>query len=112
MRKARDATLELNTSNGKVTFEGFLSANADHQVESGYGAVSLQLPSDTAFYLDAGTDYGRVRCWFDVLVEAEGEEKEDRSSGDALRGTVNGGGPTLVVNSRNGDIDVQPLPSQ
>jgi DUF4097 and DUF4098 domain-containing protein YvlB len=112
VRKAHDATLELVTSNGKVTFEGGLAVKADHQVKSGYGAVSLRLPPDTTFFLDAGTEYGRIRCGFDVLVEGEGEEKEGRSRGDALRGSVNGGGLTLVVNSRNGDIDIQPLPAQ
>jgi DUF4097 and DUF4098 domain-containing protein YvlB len=61
VRSAQDATLDLVTSNGKVTFQGSLSTEADHLVESNFGAVLLRLPSDTAVTLDASTDFGRIR---------------------------------------------------
>ena len=111
VRGAQDATLDLVTSNGKVTFEGSLSAEADHLVEGNFGSVVLRLPSDTAVTLDASTDFGRIRCEFDVLVEGGGDDKESRSSGDELRGAINGGGHRLRVKTRNGDITIEAEPS-
>jgi DUF4097 and DUF4098 domain-containing protein YvlB len=109
--RARDVTLDLTTSNGKVSFEGSLSANADHQAKSDYGDVSLRLPPDVALFLDARTEHGRIQCRFDVLTGGDGEEKDGRSSGDELRGMIHGGGPMLVVESRNGDVIIQSLSS-
>lgn len=107
VRGAQDATLDLSSGNGKITFEGSLAAKADHEVASNYGAVSLRLPPDTAVYLDAETNYGRIRCEFDVLVKGSGDDNESRSSGDELRGTINGGGKRLRIKTRNGDIAIE-----
>jgi len=113
VRGAHDATLDLNTNNGKVTFEGSLSAETGHRVESNYGTVTLRLPPDTAVFLEANTDYGRIRCDFDVLVRGENDEKEERrSSGDELRGTINGGGESLRVKTHNGDVIIEVEPSK
>lgn len=112
VRDAHNAVLDLNTTNGKVIFEGSLAAEADHRLESNYGAVSLRLPSDTAVFLDASTDYGHIRCEFDVLVEGGSDDKEGRSSGDQLRGTINGGSDRLWVKTRNGDIALEKEPAE
>jgi DUF4097 and DUF4098 domain-containing protein YvlB len=107
----QDARLDLKSENGKVSFAGSLSSEADHVVESDFGAVSLRLPSNTAFTLDASTNFGNIRCEFDVLVRGGNEEEEGRASGDDLRGTINGGGPKLRIKTRNGDITIEAEPS-
>lgn len=107
-----NASLDLRSGNGKVSFEGSLSAEADHQVESNFGSVSLRLPSNTAVTLDASTDFGDIRCEFDVLVKGGSDDKEGRSSGDELHGTINGGGARLRVETRNGDITIEAEPSK
>jgi len=106
VRGARDATLDLVTGNGKVMFEGSLSAQADHLVKSNFGAVLLRLPPDTAVFLDADTDFGRIRCDFDVLVKGK-DDRESRASGDELHGTINGGRDRLRIETRNGDITIE-----
>ncbi len=108
-RNAHDATLDMVSGNGRLTFEGSLSVEMDHQLESNYGSVTLRLPSDTAVFVDASTDYGRIRCEFDVLVKGEGDEEERRTSGDELRGAINDGSNRLRIKTRNGDIDIETL---
>lgn len=108
---ASDATLDLRSKNGQVSFEGSLSSESDHQLESDFGAITLRLPADTAFDLDASTEFGDIRCEFDVLVRGEGKDKERRTSGDDLYGKVNGGSNKLRVKTRNGDITIEAEPS-
>jgi len=107
-----NASLDLRSGNGKVSFEGSLSTEADHQVESNFGSVSLRLPSNTAVTLDASTDFGDIRCEFDVLVKGAGDDKERQTTGDELRGTINGGGVKMRVKTRNGDITIEAEPSK
>jgi len=111
VKDVRDAILDLSTTNGKVMFEGSLSLEANHKVESNYGDLTLRLPRNTAAFLDASTDYGRIRCDFDVLVQGGGDEDERRTSGDELRGTINDGAANLQVKTRNGDISIEAEPS-
>jgi DUF4097 and DUF4098 domain-containing protein YvlB len=111
VKNARDATLDLRTKNGRVTFEGSLSTAADHQVESEYADVLLRLSADTAVFLDASTEYGHIRSEFQVLTEDALDDQEEFRNRDMLRGTINDGsandGAKLKVRTRNGNITLE-----
>lgn len=108
---AHRAALDLRTTNGEVSFQGTLEPGADHHLESTYGPVSLRLPPDTAVTLDASTEYGRIHSEFDVLVKSQQDEQEKPHSGDALYGTINGGGPELKIRTTNSDITIEVEPA-
>ena len=107
VENAYDTTLDLDARNGKVSFDGALSRKADHSVESTYADVLLRLPSDTAVYLDARTQYGDIHCDFDVLVTQEGGRAGGSSNEESLRGTINDGEVTLSIDTHNGSITIE-----
>lgn len=96
-----DATLDLLTRSGDIRYRGSLGAGP-HQVETSFGSVTLSLPQDSAFDVDLSTRFGSITS--DFSVETTG------GSTNEWRGSVNGGGPQLTVNSQNGSIRLEATP--
>lgn len=104
--RARDchfaAPTTLRTSTGTIEWEGALAgAEGHYRVTTSAGHVGISLPVDSAFTLDAQTSVGSINCAFPVEGAVAGQPV-----GDTLRGTVNGGGPTLTVRTSTGDITI------
>lgn len=98
---AEGAGLTLQTDSGSITFSGSLRAEGEHRVETQFGDVHLTLPADTAFDLEAETEFGSVETDFAVTV-SEFEEKH-------LVGEVNGGGPLLWIKTGSGSITLESM---
>jgi hypothetical protein len=65
--------------------------------------VQITLPKSAAFSLDAGTSGGRVDASGLTLTLASGGVGKSK-----LAGTVNGGGPKIVLRTSGGDIRIRP----
>lgn len=63
------------------------------------GACTAELPADAAFSLVADSVNGRVSCDFPINISRAGRT--------VLKGQVNGGGATLVLDSVNGSLSVR-----
>jgi DUF4097 and DUF4098 domain-containing protein YvlB len=100
---ASDVTLQLRTSSGAVTFAGTLGAGP-HNLESGFGSVRLSLPEDTAATLDLTTGYGTIRSALPITLSGDMDE-------DHWEGVLNGGGPSLTVQTSSGNISLEVLNS-
>lgn len=113
-----NSPLQLRTGGGDITIEGFtgpdiqartgggsVSADfvaapkTDSEFRTGGGNVRVRLPGDSALNLDARTGSGGVTT--DLPVQIEGKRSDDR-----LKGTINGGGPSLKVQTGGGNIDI------
>ncbi len=66
------------------------------------GGIKVKIPAGAAFNLAAETSGGGVRC--DLPVNVSGKPKSDE-----IKGTVNGGGPLLKLETSGGGIRVQKL---
>jgi hypothetical protein len=99
--EAANATVAAETSNGSVKFTGTL-ADGEHTLHTSFGGISVTLPADARFRLDAQTSFGKVTTGFD-LRPASGSDKTH------LRGTV-GDNPavSLKLTTSNGNIEVRP----
>ncbi len=62
---AQDAILKVETSNGEVEFRGTL-APGHGSIHTSNGAVTLRLPEETAFRVDAKATNGKVESDFDL----------------------------------------------
>ncbi len=73
---------------------------------SRYGAVDLSAPADLGFELSARTSYGNIQLGYPLQL-APGEF----GKGQQMSGAVNGGGPRVTLESRNGSVRIAPLPA-
>jgi hypothetical protein len=88
------------TVNGsiKVVYAS-LAAQPDISLETVNGGGTLRLPADAAFQLDAETVNGGTNCDFPITLEKSGKRH--------LRGTVNGGGLSVKMESVNGGLSIK-----
>ncbi|MBI5837780.1 MAG: DUF4097 family beta strand repeat protein [Candidatus Eisenbacteria bacterium] len=90
-------TLNAGTGSGDITAQG--APKADWKLGTGSGDVVLHVPRDAAFSLDVRTGSGDVQCTHPVTVTG-------RLGSHLARGAVNGGGPTVRVETGSGDVTV------
>jgi len=97
---ATSAVVAAHTSNGAIAFRGEL-AQGNHSFRTSNGRITLTLPSNASFNIDAETSNGKVTSDFAVTRTSASRDSE-------LRGTI-GGNPATSVELRtsNGGIEIQ-----
>jgi hypothetical protein len=99
--QATNAVVQAMTHNGEVKFEGSLAAG-DHKLRTNNGGVSLTLPADSQFRIDAQTHHGSIQNGFEV-------RKSGTESKSHLTGTVgNEPSTSIKIETHNGSIQIQP----
>lgn len=94
--------LDLSTTNGAIDVHmRELSAQGPHKIDTTNGRVTVQLPSSARAQLDVKTTNGAIRSEFPTAIST--------SDHNRLRGTINGGGPALVVRTTNGAVKIARL---
>jgi Putative adhesin len=98
--------IDAHTSNGRITYRGKLVAG-DHVLDTSNGTVSVKLPGDAAFKLEARTSNGRITNDFTGQSEPSGKKK--KASKSQLSGTFGGrqSSATLNVHTSNGNIEIR-----
>jgi hypothetical protein len=101
------AALHVETRVASIDLAGLLAERATYRLTSDIGRISLRLPPDSAFSIDARSDIGSVNLGFPLA----GQSSRQGFVGEAARGDV-GVNPTasLVLRSRVGAISVHPTP--
>ncbi len=89
--------LSASTGSGDVTVNG--TPTDEWKISTASGSVSVQVPQDAGFTLDARTASGS----FDVHVPLS----EGRTDRRRVQGVVRGGGPTLALSTASGGIVVR-----
>jgi hypothetical protein len=91
----------VTSRNGDVFLSFDRPPEKDVSIDSRYANVTVQMPSSSAFRIDARTEYGNVESDFEGLTI-------DRSSRQRIMsGQVRQGGPQLNISTRNGEIRLQ-----
>ena len=89
--------LQALTEGGSIAAEFAVPPRADCTLRTSGGNVTVRIPETAAVNVDAHTDGGRVRT--ELPVQAQGRLDEE-----TLRGTINGGGPMLKLETEGGNI--------
>jgi len=97
INSANQVTASVESTNGALTFDGSL-ATGSHSFTTSNAAVSLALPSDQAFTIDARTSNGSVSTDFPLTTTS-----------DSLTGTVGSGSASIKVRTSNGALSVKKL---
>jgi hypothetical protein len=98
--EATGAAVEARTSNGSIDFDGWL-ADGSHSLHTSNGRITITLPRDAQFRIDASTSNGSV--WSDFAVAQSGPSRDNE-----LRGSV-GENPavSITATSSNGRISIR-----
>jgi len=75
-------------------------SDGTYEFKSHSGDVTLTIPSDAAFDLEARTFSGSIDSEFEITLTGKISKKE-------LKGSVNGGGATLEVKTFSGDVELK-----
>jgi hypothetical protein len=90
--------LNVSTSSGSIRAQGEMLR--DWSLEASSGGITVELPPDASFELDASTGSGSIDSERPVSVSG-------RISRKALRGSVGSGGPRLDVETSSGSIVIR-----
>ena len=92
-------SVQGKTTGGSITADFAASPKADCVLSTIGGSVTARIPATAAVTLDAHTEAGEVKS--DLPVQSEGPAR-----GSTLRGKINGGGPSLKLETIGGSIHV------
>lgn len=90
--------IDASTSGGSITARFDEPVSKDCDLHTSGGSVTAYLVKGARVNLDAESSGGRVRSDFDV------DGFQDKHS---ARGTINGGGPRLQLNSSGGGVHIR-----
>lgn len=90
--------VSASTGSGGIDIEGALAG--DWRLSASSGSVSVGLPPDQAFVLDATTGSGSIDVGRPLTIEGRVDRKR-------LRGTVGSGGPLLHVRTGSGGVQIR-----
>jgi len=98
----RDAegSVAVNSRNGDLLVSFVRPPQKNIQISSRYGNVTLELPSNSSFTIDARTVFGEIDSEFEGLNT--NRTNRERS----LTGRFGQGGTQITISARNGDIHV------
>ncbi len=102
--KGLRGSAEVKTGAGNITAEFLTPPEQDSRLESGAGNVTVFVPAQAGFTLEASTGIGSISTDFDLHID------RDWISAKA-RGIVNRGGPTLRLEAGLGNVSIRRLPS-
>jgi hypothetical protein len=94
--------VNAKTSGGSIRARISRQPEGDSYLQSSGGGITVTLVGGVAVDLDAEASGGGVRS--DVPITISGSQDDD-----AIRGSINGGGPKLVVRTSGGGIRVKPM---
>ena len=97
-----EGNLEAFTSGGSISASLASQPSGDCHLETSGGNITVRLSDNTALDIKASTNGGRVNS--DLPVTVVGEKKHS-----SLRGKLNGGGKSLVLQTSGGNINLRKL---
>jgi DUF4097 and DUF4098 domain-containing protein YvlB len=96
--RALNGSVRIQTASGDIEVDG--RPVDDWTITAASGDVTLHVPEDAAFVIDATTSSGRLRSRHDL-------DSRRSSSRRHMEGAAHGGGPRLDVTTASGSIRVE-----
>jgi DUF4097 and DUF4098 domain-containing protein YvlB len=99
------ARFEGTSNSGSVAVRALAGSSFDVEwkLTSGYGDVSLVVPKEAGFEIDASTGYGSLDIEVPMTIAAGGLKEKH-----SVRGQVGQGGRRVVLKTSSGDVRVEP----
>jgi len=84
---------------GNIVYTGVIRAGGRYELKAHSGDVRMTVPAASAFDLEANTFSGAIDSAFEIKVVGKISPKE-------IRGTVGGGGATVILKTFSGNVDL------
>jgi hypothetical protein len=98
MKNIADAeNVKAKILSGDIRYEGDIMKSGVYEFQSHSGDVTLLIPADSAFDLEAKTFSGTIDSDFDLTISGKISKK-------SIRGKANGGGADIEVQTFSGDV--------
>jgi hypothetical protein len=91
----------VNGRNGDLLLSFDRPPQKDVSIQARYASVTIELPSSSAFRVDARTEFGDVNTDFEGLTI--NRDRRER----IMTGEVRQGGPQLTITTRNANISLR-----
>jgi len=89
--------IEAKSLSGEVRYRGDIYSDGRYNFKSHSGDITLVIPADSSFDIDAKTFSGDIDSQFDITVSGKISKK-------SVRGSVNDGGADVEAKTFSGDI--------
>jgi hypothetical protein len=101
MKNITDAEIvKAKILSGNIRFEGNIMKSGNYDFQSHSGNVNLLIPASSAFDLEAKTFSGTIDSDFELTISGKISKK-------SIRGTANGGGADIEVQTFSGDVKIR-----
>jgi DUF4097 and DUF4098 domain-containing protein YvlB len=90
--------MAARAGSGSITVDGY--QQGDWDLDTGSGSITVRLPGDAAFALDAESRSGGITVDHPLTVQGKISKRH-------IRGEVRGGGPLLRIDTGSGSIRVE-----
>ena len=93
-------TVTGKSVSGSITYTGTILAGGNYELTAHSGDVTMRIPANAAFDLEADTFSGTIDCDFQIQVMGKLSPKE-------VHGTVGGGGARIRAKSFSGSVEIR-----
>ncbi|GAG43436.1 unnamed protein product, partial [marine sediment metagenome] len=89
--------IDLKTLSGSVRYDGKILSDGRYKLKSHSGNVTIMIPTDIGFDLEARTFSGSIKSEFEITISGKMSRK-------SIKGTFSGGGAELNLKTFSGNI--------
>jgi len=100
-------SVDIAVHSGDIVYEGGVNPDGSYSFATHSGSITVTLPPDAAFDFECESFSGHIESDFRVASETTGKAKQREMTYNALRGTVNGGGADVTIETFSGSIELR-----
>ncbi|HYX51352.1 MAG TPA: DUF4097 family beta strand repeat-containing protein, partial [Ktedonobacteraceae bacterium] len=100
------ANVNLKTESGDINFDGTFPTTGTSQFQTTNGDITITVPSNSAFHLDASTNSGSINSDFPTVNGQDNASGSGQSVNTMVGANTHSQVPNVVITSDSGTISL------